>query len=47
MLQLRPLDENVPIFQQLNSDVSPVVLINVFLLQSHLTRPPRALPLLK
>ena len=30
MLQLRPLDENVPIFQQMNSDVSPVVLINVF-----------------
>ena len=30
MLQLKPLDENVPIFQQLNSDVSPVVLVNIF-----------------
>ena len=30
MLELRPLDRNVPIFQQLSSDVSPVVLVNVF-----------------
>lgn len=30
MLQLKPLDENVPIFQQLNDDVSPVILVNIF-----------------
>lgn len=30
MLELRPLDQNVPIFQQLSSEVSPVVLVNVF-----------------
>jgi heme-degrading monooxygenase HmoA len=30
MLQLEPLDPNVPIFQQLSADVSPVVLVNVF-----------------
>ncbi len=30
MLQLKPLDQNVPIFQQLNADVSPVVLVNIF-----------------
>ena len=30
MLQLKPLDQNVPIFQQLSTDVSPVVLVNVF-----------------
>ena len=30
MLQLKPLDENVPIFQQIGSDVSPVVLVNIF-----------------
>lgn len=30
MLQLKPLDENVPIFQQLAADVSPVVLVNIF-----------------
>lgn len=30
MLQLRPLDQRVPIFQQLSVDVSPVVLVNVF-----------------
>jgi len=30
MLQLRPLDTKVPIFQQLTVDVSPVVLVNVF-----------------
>jgi hypothetical protein len=30
MLQLRPLDPNVPIFEQLGSDLSPVVLINLF-----------------
>lgn len=30
MLQLKPLDESVPIFQQLGADDSPVVLINIF-----------------
>lgn len=30
MLQLKPLDESVPIFQQLGTDESPVVLVNVF-----------------
>jgi heme-degrading monooxygenase HmoA len=30
MLQLRPLDANVPIFQQVDSDLSPVVLVNLF-----------------
>ena len=30
MLQLKPLDQIVPIFQQINTDVSPVVLANVF-----------------
>ena len=30
MLQLKPLDQNVPIFQQINTDVSPVVLVNIF-----------------
>ena len=30
MLQLRPLDSNVPILEQLGSEVSPVVLINLF-----------------
>ncbi len=30
MLQLKSLDQNVPIFQQINADVSPVVLVNVF-----------------
>lgn len=30
MLQLKPLDQAVPIFQQLNTNVSPVVLINLF-----------------
>lgn len=30
MIQLRPLDANVPIFQQINSDLSPVVLLNIF-----------------
>jgi heme-degrading monooxygenase HmoA len=30
MLELRPLDTKVPIFAQLGSDVSPVVLINLF-----------------
>ena len=30
MLQLKPLDESVPIFQQMNSDVAPVILINIF-----------------
>lgn len=30
MLQIKPLDENVPIFQQINSDASPVVLVNMF-----------------
>ena len=30
MLQDQPLDPNVPIFQQLNTDLSPVVLVNIF-----------------
>jgi heme-degrading monooxygenase HmoA len=30
MVQLQPLDANVPIFQQINSDLSPVVLVNIF-----------------
>ncbi|MGB2663163.1 MAG: antibiotic biosynthesis monooxygenase family protein [Candidatus Acidiferrum sp.] len=30
MIQLRPLDANVTIFQQINSDLSPVVLVNIF-----------------
>jgi heme-degrading monooxygenase HmoA len=30
LLQIKPLDPSVPIFQQLNTDVSPVVLVNVF-----------------
>jgi len=30
MLQLKPLDPDVPIFQQISTDVSPVVLVNVF-----------------
>lgn len=30
MSQLKPLDPNVPIFQQLNTDLSPVVLVNIF-----------------
>jgi heme-degrading monooxygenase HmoA len=30
VLQLKPLDQNVPIFQQINTDVSPVILVNIF-----------------
>src|SRR5579871_309748 len=30
MIQLRPLDETVPIFQQLAAETSPVILVNVF-----------------
>ena len=30
MLQLQPLDPKTPIFQQLSTDVSPVVLVNIF-----------------
>ena len=30
MLQLTPLDTNVPIFQQIGTDLSPVILVNVF-----------------
>jgi heme-degrading monooxygenase HmoA len=30
MLQLRPLDQNVPIFQQLGTEASPVILVNLF-----------------
>ena len=30
MLALKPLDAEVPIFQQLGADVSPVVLVNIF-----------------
>ncbi len=30
MLEIQPLDETVPIFQQLGAEVSPVVLVNIF-----------------
>jgi heme-degrading monooxygenase HmoA len=30
MLQIRPLDVDVPIFRQLQTDQSPVVLVNIF-----------------
>lgn len=30
MLQLKPLDDNVPIFQQIGTEAAPVVLVNVF-----------------
>ncbi len=30
MLEIKPLDKNVPIFQQLSDEVSPVVLVNIF-----------------
>jgi heme-degrading monooxygenase HmoA len=30
MAQLQPLDANVPIFQQLQTDQSPVILVNLF-----------------
>jgi heme-degrading monooxygenase HmoA len=30
MLQLKPLDANVPIFAQMGTDVSPVILVNIF-----------------
>jgi len=30
MLQLKPLDENVSIFQQLGADVSPVIPVSIF-----------------
>ena len=30
MVQLKPLDPIVPIFQQLGADISPVVLVNIF-----------------
>jgi heme-degrading monooxygenase HmoA len=30
MVQLNSLDPNVPIFQQINADISPVILVNVF-----------------
>lgn len=30
MLQLRPLDTEVPIFRQLQTDQSPVILVNIF-----------------
>lgn len=33
MLQLNPLDPNTPIFQQLAADVSPVVLVNIFVVE--------------
>ena len=29
-MQLKPLDTQVPIFQQLSAEVSPVVLVNIF-----------------
>jgi heme-degrading monooxygenase HmoA len=30
MVQFRPLDEKFPIFQQLNTEQTPVVLVNIF-----------------
>jgi heme-degrading monooxygenase HmoA len=30
MLQIQPLDVNVPIFRQLQTDGSPVILVNIF-----------------
>ncbi len=30
MLQLQPLDADVPIFQQLETDQSPIILVNLF-----------------
>ena len=30
MLQLKPLDPSTPIFQQLSTDASPVILVNLF-----------------
>ena len=30
MLQLKPLDDVVPVFRQLGADVSPVILVNIF-----------------
>lgn len=30
MLELKPLDLNVPIFKQIDIDVSPVILVNIF-----------------
>ncbi len=30
MLQLKPLDQDVPIFAQLGADVAPVVLVSIF-----------------
>ena len=30
MVELKPLDKNVPIFQQLETNQSPVVLVNIF-----------------
>ena len=30
MLELKPLDSKVPIFQQLGDEVSPVILVNIF-----------------
>ena len=30
MLELKPLDPNVPIFRQISTDVAPVVLVNIF-----------------
>ena len=30
MLQLKPLDSNISIFQQVGTDLSPVILVNVF-----------------
>jgi heme-degrading monooxygenase HmoA len=30
VLQIKPLDDSVPIFRQIDSEVSPVVLVNIF-----------------
>jgi hypothetical protein len=30
MLQLKPLDPSTPMFEQLGTEVSPVILVNIF-----------------
>jgi ribonuclease D len=49
MVQIRPLDSEVPIFQQVNTDLSPVVLVNIFHVAEAdipaLLRPGRAMPI--
>ena len=37
MLQLKPLDLEVPIFQQLQTEQSPVILVNVFTVRNEIS----------